>query len=66
MPSDQPNEAKEDCLQCKVLGTVTFSFLSVYSFYNRSKIPKSDRSGRLFMGAFGVGAAAVAVWRAFF
>lgn len=55
----------EDCLQCRVLGTVTFGSVSAYASYLRAVTPKSEKGNRLFFACFSIGAAAVAVHRAF-
>ena len=56
----------EDCLQCRVVGTVTFGSVSAYASYLRAVTPKSEKGNRLFFACFSIGAAAVAVHRAFF
>ena len=64
-PSPSP-ALPEDCLQCRIVGTVTFGSVSAYASYLRAVTPKSEKGNRLFFACFSVGAAAVAVHRAFF
>ena len=61
-----PPPLPEDCLQCRIVGTVTFGSISVYASYLRAVTPKSEKGNRLFFACFSLGAATVAIHRAFF
>jgi len=65
-PNYMGGEKGGDCLQCRIIGTATFSGVSAYAYFLRATTPKADRGHRLFLACFSVGAAAVAVHRAFF
>jgi hypothetical protein len=61
----EPNRViQEDCLSCKILGTGTFGGLSVYTLYQRSKIPKVQVVHRGFVAGLSLIFAGVAVTRA--
>jgi hypothetical protein len=57
-------KAPIDCLQCKIIGVVTFSGISMYAANLRRFTPRHDKGQRLFLASLIVGAGAVAVWRA--
>lgn len=55
----------EDCLQCRIVGTLTFTGVSLYALHLRAMTPKDARGNRLFFACFSFGAAAVAFHRCF-
>jgi hypothetical protein len=55
---------EKDCMQCKVIGALTFSGISLYALNLRQSTPKHDKAQRLFLASLMLGAGAVAVWRA--
>ena len=61
-------EGGEDCFQCRVVGVLTGSGLSLYFAHLASKTPSyaGHRSHRVFLAALSVGAAGVAVARAIY
>jgi hypothetical protein len=72
IPAVSQSEAKklekidhEDCLQCRIVGTTTFTGVSLYALHLRAITPKNDRGNRLFFTCFSLGAAAVAFHRCF-
>lgn len=56
----------KDCIECRIVGMVTFSGIAGYAAYLRMATPKSDRGQRLFLGGIVVGATCVAIHRAIF
>lgn len=60
----ESTKAPTDCLQCKIIGVVTFSGISMYAANLRRLTPRHDTSQRVFLASLIVGAGAVAVWRA--
>jgi hypothetical protein len=63
--SPQSGATEEDCLSCKIIGTTTFSGISLYAYHLRKITPKSEKGNRLFFGCFAVATAAVAIHRGF-
>ena len=55
-----------DCLQCKVIGTVTFLGISGYASYLRIATPKADKRQRLFLACFAIGSGVMALYRTTF
>ena len=55
---------KDDCLSCRVTGTVTFAGVSAYMAYLHATTPKGNLQSRAFFMVFGVLAGSAAVWRA--
>lgn len=63
--SPKPGTTEEDCLSCKIIGTTTFSGISLYAYHLRKITPASEKGNRLFFACFAVATAAVAIHRGF-
>eukprot|EP00981_Chlorochromonas_danica_P005214 scaffold1046_cov162-Ochromonas_danica.AAC.44 len=53
----------QDCLECRLVGGITLTGLSIYS--NHLRMISSARSHKMFYGAFAIGTAALAAYRLF-
>ena len=58
---DEQTPAIEDCLGCRVIGTLTMGGCGVYIMQQRSRLKSGDVRGRIFMAGvacifFGLGA----------
>ena len=59
------NRTVKDCFQCRVIGVGTFSGIAGDALYLRQfKTPTTDKSQKLFLAAFAVGATGIAFLRA--
>lgn len=54
---------KVDCLQCKVVGTLTFSSVAAYILHLRHTTPKTDKRARLFFAVIGISSIGMAAYR---
>ena len=61
--SKDPKDPR-DCLQCRVVGVLTFGGVSAYAARLRINTPLSDPRQRLFLAVFSAGFAAAAAARA--
>ena len=59
-----PENPPEDCLSCKIIGTGTFTGLSLYTFYQRTQIPKTNIVHRGITAGLSIVFAGVAITRA--
>ena len=58
------NTSKQtDCLQCKIIGTVTFTGVAIYAIHLRQTTPIHKKVDRLFLTCFAIGAAGIAAAR---
>eukprot|EP00047_Mylnosiga_fluctuans_P015061 m.43080 g.43080 ORF g.43080 m.43080 type:complete len:67 (-) comp5760_c0_seq2:183-383(-) len=53
--SEQPDRPRPpvDCLQCKIVGTASFTVLGLYMFYERSKLVPGAKN-RTYLAAVGL------------
>jgi hypothetical protein len=58
------NRIPEDCMQCRIIGTLSFTGISGYAAYLRLNTPRNDKGQRLFLLGFSLTALGVAGWRA--
>jgi len=58
----QQQQAK-DCMQCKIVGVMTFSGLASYAAYLRMNTPRNEKMQRLYLGCVSAGSIALAIWR---
>ena len=54
----------KDCLECKIIGSVTFAGISTYIGYLGIITPKQMKFTRIFYGGFALGAAYLSIYRA--
>ena len=59
----QQQQHEKDCMQCKIVGVMTFSGLASYSAYLRMNTPRNQKMQRVWLGCVSVGSIALAVWR---
>lgn len=59
------NKNKEpiDCMECKIVGTLSFTGLSGYALYMRMNTPKHDKVQRMYLAGVAVASFGLAVWR---
>lgn len=52
-----------DCMECKIVGTLSFTGLSGYALYMRMNTPKHDKVQRIYLAGVAVVSFGLAVWR---
>ena len=58
------DKVSEDCLECRITGTLTLSGISGYALYLRQQAPIKSVKNRAFFGFFSASFAVAALWRA--
>jgi hypothetical protein len=59
----QQQQQAKDCMQCKIVGVMTFSGLASYAAYLRMNTPRNEKMQRLYLGCVSAGSIALAIWR---
>ena len=57
------SQIDKSCLQCKVIGVLTFMGTGAYASYLRMNTPIGSKGQRLYLGCVGIGSLAIALWR---
>ena len=59
----QQQQQAKDCMQCKIVGVMTFSGLASYAAYLRMNSTRNEKMQRLYLGCVSAGSIALAIWR---
>ena len=57
------NSYNKSCLQCKIVGVLTFVGTAGYAEYLRMNTPIHSKGQRIYLGCVSIGSVAVALWR---
>ena len=64
--SKKPEVKFEDCNECRIIGSLTFTGVAGYLLYVRSTVRHTEKGQRFFLASFAVASAAIAAARAFY